>query len=534
MWRENKVMEYKMKEKYIGALLGAAIGDALGWPNEQNSKNQKKYSIINHSFIEWRRKSGGRYWPYEEIVKAGEYSDDTQLLIATLRSLLKKKQWSSYFRKAELPAWLSYERGGGATTKRSAKCWLNNIAPWDKKSNKKAIVDYYMSGGNGAAMRIMPHVFGNENDVNLIMRQVLLNGMYTHGHPRALIGALLYAYSLFYIFTLKETLQYGELIRELIDKRDIWAKIPEVNNIDSWKKNAEDLVNINYDKLWNDCVEETIQYLEIAKFGIQQEILDIGDNTLKELGCFDKKVNGAGNVTAVICIYLFSKFASTPIAGLNEAVNLKDSDTDTIASMLGGLFGALYGESWIPIELRTVQDYKLFVNLVEQLMNGEDKIITDSKKYKLFTKEEISRLKIGESIETLPFGKVTVLDIRKEKALAKNMYAETYFCKTEYGQTIYTTKVGRCKELLLEKANEEIPKKVILDKKSLYEIYELLNNVSNTDDFLEIINSIITKVENGESFSKEELDIYKENWKKYKITKKQINNIYKLLNSHLS
>ena len=29
-------MSYSKKEKYTGALIGAAIGDALGWPNEQN------------------------------------------------------------------------------------------------------------------------------------------------------------------------------------------------------------------------------------------------------------------------------------------------------------------------------------------------------------------------------------------------------------------------------------------------------------------------------------------------------------------
>ena len=35
-------MSYSKKEKYTGALIGAAIGDALGWPNEQNSKNLSK------------------------------------------------------------------------------------------------------------------------------------------------------------------------------------------------------------------------------------------------------------------------------------------------------------------------------------------------------------------------------------------------------------------------------------------------------------------------------------------------------------
>ena len=58
-----------------------------------------------------------------------------------------------------------------------------------------------MAGGNGVVMRIMPHVIKNEEDIEYIMKQVLLNGMYTHGHPRALVGAMLYAYSLAYIFS---------------------------------------------------------------------------------------------------------------------------------------------------------------------------------------------------------------------------------------------------------------------------------------------------------------------------------------------
>ena len=75
-----------------------------------------------------------------------------------------------------------------------------------------------MAGGNGVVMRIMPHVIKNEEDIEYIMKQVLLNGMYTHGHPRALVGAMLYAYSLAYIFSLETTLEYGELIEELINK----------------------------------------------------------------------------------------------------------------------------------------------------------------------------------------------------------------------------------------------------------------------------------------------------------------------------
>ena len=160
-------MKRIFSEKYKGAMLAAAIGDALGWPNEQNSNNLNKHYNELNAFVEWSRKCGGRYWPYEERICAGEYSDDTQLLIATLRSLLRGNQWGTYFRQVELPAWLEYQRGGGGATKRAAKVWAKGISPWDERNDEKLIRSYYMAGGNGVVMRIMPHVIKNEEDIDL-------------------------------------------------------------------------------------------------------------------------------------------------------------------------------------------------------------------------------------------------------------------------------------------------------------------------------------------------------------------------------
>ena len=67
---------------------------------------QKKGRI--NEFREWVRRSGGRFLPHEEIIKAGEYSDDTQLILCLSRSLLKGEKWWEFYTMVELPFWSLY------------------------------------------------------------------------------------------------------------------------------------------------------------------------------------------------------------------------------------------------------------------------------------------------------------------------------------------------------------------------------------------------------------------------------------------
>ena len=529
-------VNYIMKEKYIGALLGAAIGDALGWPNEQNSKNINRNKENIKSFISWIRKGGVRYWPYEERINAGEYSDDTQLIIATMRSILRGKQWSNYFRQIELPAWFNYERGGGGATKRAAKKWISNISPWDEKNNSPTdIKKYYLAGGNGVAMRIIPHVFENENDVDKIMFQVVLNGMYTHGHPRALIGAMLYACAVRRILLQDKILGYGELIELLLDEKDIWGKLPEVNNVEVWKEEAKQYADYEYDIIWKECVDETINYLKITQNALNQGILDIGNETLEQLGGFNSKINGAGNLSATISIYLFSKYASDPVMALYETANLKNSDTDTLASLVGGLVGSLNGCDWIPVELRGVQDYKVFEYLVEQKINRKCDFLDNDKQYQLFDVERLLGINIGESAECLPFGKITLMEIRDEKVNREGMYAKTYIWKTQYGQTIFSKKIGKnhtvnennTKRLVIENKEQQL-NGFLINKEILSNIKNILDKVTNANDFVEIL-CYIMQMRFSEDLSKGTVDELKEKWKKYRLTKKQIVSVYKIL-----
>nr|WP_297935116.1 ADP-ribosylglycohydrolase family protein [uncultured Lachnoclostridium sp.] len=536
------------KTKYTGAMLGASIGDALGWPNEQNSRNiNHKKNSYNKNFVSWRRKSGGRFWPHEEKIAAGEYSDDTQLLIATLRSLLKGSKWSTFFMQSELPTWLVYERGGGGATKRAAECWKKGNHPWDEKTNSyNDVKRYFMAGGNGVAMRIMPHVFCNENDISMIMKQVVLNGMYTHGHPRALLGGMLYAYGIQYILTKESTLGYGELIQDMIDNKVYWSSIPSVNNFDNWILCAERVLHEDYRELWNSIVHETLELLEVAKRGIDLGVLDIGNETLTKLGCFNKECNGAGNNTAVICIYLFSKYADDPVRGLVEAANLRNADTDTIASMVGGLFGALYGVDWIPLEWRMVQDYNMFDKLIDLLISGRDCISLHDKKLPLFGKDTVFKMNKGDSLILLPFGKVTLCEIENEYNSYKNIKVLIRVLKTEYEQTIYVKKLEKIKDNSYK--NEEVSdkialkqqdankaeKKIMLSSNELIKIHHELKKVTKTEDFINILNEMVIEMqEHNFELNKEFITALKDKWNKYKITKKALNSVADILRANI-
>lgn len=110
-------------DKYFGAVLSAVIGDALGWPYEDRSNNVSplREVKIRNCFVDWTRRGGGQYYRHRELIKAGEYSDDSQLLLSTVRSLRYKKEWSKAFLMQELPSWPIYERGGGGATLRAGR-----------------------------------------------------------------------------------------------------------------------------------------------------------------------------------------------------------------------------------------------------------------------------------------------------------------------------------------------------------------------------------------------------------------------------
>lgn len=412
-------------EKCKGAMLATAIGDAMGWPNEPRSKNRAKNPKVADHFVEWTRSSNNPRW-HDEKILAGEYSDDTQLTLSVARSIISG-DWEKSFSEKELPFWLDYERGGGGALLRAAKsCKENKLQLWQTTFTK----GYFNAGGNGSAMRILPHVIAaaNTSNISSLMLDIIKDTLVTHGHPRAFLGATCYAYALDYLLRKKTVLEYGELVSAVIDGQNIWTAKPDSNVFGNWLRIAYQQSNYDFFAEWDNTRIRMLQKLDFIKKSLKKGLIIDDIKVLTELECFGKS-NGAGDVAILVAIYLVSKYANNPTLAIKIPAFSFGADTDTIASITGGLTGMLNGTNWIPTEWKKVQDYDCIIKMTDLLLfeNKKDSI-----------KSIVTENQTSDYVwETTPIGKVTLID---SKSVSNGNHGVVIIKKwrTSLDQTLYT------------------------------------------------------------------------------------------------
>ncbi|MGG4110145.1 ADP-ribosylglycohydrolase family protein [Bacillus vallismortis] len=508
----KNILKVEFEDKYLGAFLGAVVGDAIGWPQEDRSMRIGKNFKPKPQFQKWYRRSGNKYLPHEEVIDPGSYSDDTQLLIATARSL-ENKNWFSHFVKVELPTWLLYERGGGGATKRAADLWSNGHPPWKLEKQKKAdIKRYFEAGGNGVTMRILPHVFNSFANPSEISHQVFLNGIATHGHPKALLSAILYSKALEYQIKKEDVLAYGELIEYLLKERDEWSNFPDLNNLEDWKESANFFTSGNYMKIWEETSVELIEGLYIIKNALNQGLMDKTHQTLTRLNCFDSKIRGAGTVACLVAIYIASKYASDPVRGLLEISFLENTDSDTNASMVGGLLGSIHGTEWIIPEWYEVQDYdylcKLVQNLKKEKSNNNPTLWHWSEKNKF--KRLLPSIGIGDKLILNTFGEIELVKKINHKPLTKNIEPVTYKFLSSQGQSLYIKLVNK-----IEKNNihtKIVPvknnKRIVFEEDDLEKLIDLIPPRITAKKTFSIILDLIQNIDNLDTKNESEIKAY--------------------------
>lgn len=426
-----------MEKIFQNSILLSAVGDAMGWITEfEKSQNSlhRKYGVTKvEKFYNWKKTVGGRFNGYEDDIKEGSYSDDTQLLLAVARSVEKRGEINhDYFAKVELPSWYSYSRGAGRTIKNAAQKiqrvntkWNNNFFTFKAGDHK---VDYRNSGANGAAMRILPIALVHKERIETGLKEIFRNSIITHGHPRAIIGALLYGYmfSLNYQGSETSPMYIIEELGKKLKSRLSIDLIRSDQNLVNWMEIWNEKYDLDFTKIYEKSLEETLHYLRIIYKSIRDDIEY--PKVAKDLGCFNPETKGSGLSTVIAGIFLALNNNKNPLEGIKKGVNLIGTDTDSIAAFAGGLSGFINKEYEFSDSLKALQDYdylgKVSKYLWEIYNNNYSAIYIRDLNNKerindFFTQNE---LKVGNEVTYHPLGPGTIKNITRKDTISKGKY----------------------------------------------------------------------------------------------------------------
>ena len=342
-----------------------------------------------------------------------------------------------------------YERGGGRATKHAVACWLKGISPWS--SADRDVKRYFDAGGNGVAMRVLPHAifYAGEDEPTLLIRDVLRDGVATHGHPRALIGATAYAFAAWWLLRNDRTVRFGELAEVLLERQKVWGTLPKkASPKNGWLDAANRQTPGGYEALWSNVVSEMTQLLEQVRTGLAAGVIGDDDEVLRGIGCFGKS-KGAGTISTAASVYLCARYAAQPTQAVLKAAFAHGADTDTIAAMTGGLSGALAGNDWIPTDWLSVQDCDYIRTMANAVARGPGATQERHQDLRTVGKKDIDSLldklvqgRWGKSdLDGVRMSEV--IDMMSLKPLSKTALARVWHIRTDDGQTIYVTKFGR-------------------------------------------------------------------------------------------
>ena len=325
--------------------LWAAYGDALGWISElTDSKRLGKRTGGKplREPIVWNRRIGGRSGVVATLPR-GCYSDDSQLRLAVSRAIRSDGFDVEAFAKVELPVWLSYSLGGGRSTiaaatniaKKSRLQWFNNtFKGWTE------------SGGNGAAMRIQPHVWSAQtpSEVSSFLPDIVRNAVCTHSHPHGLMGAVIHA------LCLAHTMVHGhcplpkDQLRSVGVAENLLQEIIENDTDLSYWRIAYEKDAGSFSEAWKKTADETMKAIacladiHVARGSGEERY----NRIIEKLHLRDPAKRGSGMLTAVAAAGL-ALCETRPDETVRIAANALGTDTDTIATMAGAIVGVMAG-----------------------------------------------------------------------------------------------------------------------------------------------------------------------------------------------
>lgn len=350
IFNEAPAMSYSQPDyerAVVNSALWAAAGDAIGWMTEltrgPSGVAHRTGSKTVTEPIAWQRHIGGRAGVRVDL-PAGTYSDDTQLRLSVSRSIRANGAFDvEAFAKVEITSWQGYCLGAGVGSKAAAANlskrgvnWFSNFFSTDRQK-------YVTAGGNGAAMRIQPHVWAAHETLDELVLRVMRDAIVTHGHPHGFCGAIFHALCLWETLASRAlpTVQIAKQFVSYIDR--LPGLLERDNELSSfWRPTWEREAGKSLVEAIQAFREEALLDLEIVDLAFSSSQQPDYHDILDQLGCLSDRFRGSGFKTALAALVLSLMGSPQNVeAALEKSANELESDTDTIATMAGALLGVL-------------------------------------------------------------------------------------------------------------------------------------------------------------------------------------------------
>lgn len=278
-------------DKCKGALLGLAVGDALG------------------TTLEF--KSPGTFMPLTDMVgggvfglKPGKWTDDTSMALCLADSLIEKEGFDAFDQLDKYVKWMNqgYNSSTGAcfdignATRQALYLYESTGQPYCGDHSRD-------SAGNGSIMRLAPIPIVYFKDAEKLAKYASLSSQTTHAAPQCVDACM-------YMATLIAGAIIGKSKEELLGKSFSLTK-------DSWEHHP---------------LDSTIKEVAEGSFKTRNP----------------PQIYASGYVVKTLEAALWAFYHTDNFeSGALKAVNLGD-DADTVGAVYGQIAGAYYGMSGIP------------------------------------------------------------------------------------------------------------------------------------------------------------------------------------------
>lgn len=316
-----------MKDKILGSIIGAALGDAMGAITETRSAERIKEDFGGYvdKLITPPDDCFAHGYPI------GSVTDDFSLAYFTAIELVKAKgNVTDEVAKQAVLTWSEYPqffRFAGPTTEAAVRKMkgLDVVKADDGKIDRSYVAADNCKATNGSAMKIFAAGLINPGNLDKAVDDTVTICMPTHPNNASISGAA----------------AISAAVAKAMEKD---ATLDQV--IEAGIYGAERGFKIGSEKGARLAVPSVAKRIKLAAeigkkgLGWEAEMLELRD------------VIGAGLmvVEAVPCVFgILAATPGDPFAAIKMGVNIGD-DTDTVATMVGAIAGALYGVGNMPME----------------------------------------------------------------------------------------------------------------------------------------------------------------------------------------